>query len=510
MSSGPQLVVQMSSDEARLYQGMQKIIEQQRRMEEGWGKVGRSAKKAEADSMNIDSMIQSGVGSLAQMVTGWALVQSATKAAADIVTFHRDEVDKSIESVNKLSDATRKLAQISMSAKNLDEMSQQAAALSRTSGRPQADTSNLVFKANSEGFNDPKLLENMAATNAVVDMNTQADIASQAVQHFKGQITPAQMIRATLTAASSSKLDTEQISGSLDRSAKGAGLLGMAPEELLAGVSTVANRFEGKGSEANTAIGNMLTKASLHPELSKEKTWAGIMKRLENEGTRDDFLKEDISMRTAYGLLKQEMPAVSKRRQEIGEAVRTTGTADDILQKRLGYATSPETATGRQTSARITSEQTAQMKQQALQGRFGEEGLREKAAYDATMTSMLTNPKSTAAARALTQAQFGLLSLGPAEWSERAAVEQMTFDKGMRTTGNYQQSMDAAHATANLSDPEVKSLLRELIEEVKNIKANGAEAAAELRGAASELKNGAQAAGGAQQRMGQSFAEARQ
>ena len=108
-----QLVVEMSSDEAKLLRGMQKLVEQQKKMEQGYSKVRNKAQAAGTAGESMGNRWQRGISSTIQTLTGGVGLVAAIGMVTQAFQHAKAEADKAIASFDKLDDTRRRIVQIS-------------------------------------------------------------------------------------------------------------------------------------------------------------------------------------------------------------------------------------------------------------------------------------------------------------------------------------------------------------------------------------------------------------
>lgn len=326
--------IELSSDEEKLWRGLQRLITQQNQMDEKFRKIhqsGQAAGKSLADSFGSKM-----TSSLASTIRGYVSLASAVNIVTDALRFQKEEQQQATEGMRNLLDPNRALAQVARGDEDLQALLKQADAIAQTRGVDRAAARRLVFSARSEGFEGA--LGEIAKNAIVIDPEAQGIVAGQVPSLFKGKISSTEAINATLVAAEASRLNFESLARALPTAAQGAAPSGSSPAETLSLLSVLASRFK-SGDEAATAIKGFGAKVAIDPELAG-KGIVGAFRELQKmpESAREEFLKENEQLNSVYAILTEEVGTVEERAARIAEEIRIAGTDASLIAKKRATA----------------------------------------------------------------------------------------------------------------------------------------------------------------------------
>lgn len=291
------VVVTMSGDEAKLWKSFQKIVDQQRKAEEGYKNISTKSRQAAGEMESGQRRAQAGfdktgksireqgglIGEATKGIKAYATAAGAVGAAVAAIRAAWKQVieeqQKGLDALKKNEDTGRALLQISDSPEQFQQMRQQSQQLSSQFGVDITTVERVMFSAVSEGFRDA--VPEIIAANQVIAPEAAAGVAGQVPALFKNQIGALEAVNLTLKAARDSRLNFEDIARSLPGAAEGGAVAGASPEETLAVLSVLASRFK-SGDTAADRIKAFSTKVGIDQGTSPED----LQKEMEAEQQR--------------------------------------------------------------------------------------------------------------------------------------------------------------------------------------------------------------------------------
>lgn len=345
-----QVVVEMSSDEAKLFRGVEKLVAQQAKLEGKFKATGAAAKgagkKGEEAAKGTESSLASTAGSIATYAAGWLSVSAVIGTATRALREHAQVSEEALSSFGQQFEGRQKLRQVATSTKDFNALQSQADRLAVEHGTFQfgrREAAELVFSARSEGFN----ADEFAALSEIVDPRAAAVAAGQVPKLFGGKLTARESVGTALVAAGESRLNFEELTKSLPKLAGSATQAGASPEEALAVASVLASKFE-SGDTAGTRIGGLSAKlAQARSFESKDPEMQAKIRGLSGIGilAAVDQLSADDELRAEFEGGSKELfeaiNAIQSERGVIGDRVETIkrerallGTKDGILNRK--------------------------------------------------------------------------------------------------------------------------------------------------------------------------------
>ena len=336
----PQLAVEMTGDEVKLFKSLQKIVGQQKKMEDGFGRVQQKGKRA-GDSIGR-AVGKNALGAVKNFALGMVSISTATQLASAAMQHFQEATRKAMDQTKALAQSRAALVQIAGGDPNrLKALNERADAAAAAAGVDRAVAREVLFSAVSEGFEQGDTFEKILLARGVIpDPTTAATVAGQVPTLFQGQITPDQAINAVGVAAASSRLKFGQVAAALPGAAEGAAVNQGDAAETIATLSVLAGRKGGTGSEAATAISTFASKSFLDERTRGQ----GILEAVEtvqgmSEADRAGFLGESKELNIAFTQLSQELPKIKERLQEVNQAIAQTGTQQSFLNQGINLAT---------------------------------------------------------------------------------------------------------------------------------------------------------------------------
>jgi len=315
----------------------------------------QSAKAAVDAGKQQGSALSQGIADVKSMAMGYAGLTGAIDLTKRALEFMRQESEKAVQSVEKLSEPRRRLSQIALSSQDLQQLEDVSDQLAAKYAVDQPLVREVVFSARSEGFEET--VDDVVRAGKVVGQQAAATVAGQVPGLFPGQdLSPMQAINAALVAAAESRLNFEQLARVLPGAAEGGQLAGATPAETMATLSVAASRFK-TGETTADRIKAFATKVGLPStdERIREKGIIEAVKGLERMPAEDraDFLGESQELNTAFKILSQELPTIEKRLVQVQQAIEKTGTAQSAVNQRLAFQYDPRTERGREALAEL-------------------------------------------------------------------------------------------------------------------------------------------------------------
>lgn len=260
-----QMIVEMTSEEARLLRGMQKLIAEQKKMEDGFSKVGRSGKKAGDDAGKALEKTRKHTGPSAQqelsaMALRWGSVAGGIALATAALNKYQAERQKMGGQLLAESFGMSELAQLAGGdAAKLKQLIGEVRKTQRETGASAQEASQLQFTLESLGAG--KSREFFAGFRKITDPMQLAEGASTLQSAFGVEETgDIQAVANKLFAASAvSKARLQEFAPAATIAAQQqAKLLGGSDEELL-GTMAILSRATKSADMASTQIRSLAT-----------------------------------------------------------------------------------------------------------------------------------------------------------------------------------------------------------------------------------------------------------
>lgn len=327
-----QQVVELTSDEAKLLAGMQRVLAKQVEMQTKWMQTGTAAKKAgdAGKTAGDDSAkgMQKMLPSLQSYVAGWITAAGVITAATRALKEHADEKKKALTSAERLDESNRNLASVAGPGE-LAGMIKRADTISKSYGVDRAVSRDFLFSARSEGFED--YVEDAAKFSGVMKLDTQAIAAGQTRTLFGKKITAREAVVMAGAAAEQSRLKSDEFLKALPAGAAGGAAAGASPEETMALVSVLASNFS-SGDTASQRVGSLGVKLGLD-ERFKGRGIVDAVKRMQADPElRTDFAGESKELNEAIDAIIAQMPTITDRAAMLGDERGKAGTKNDWLE----------------------------------------------------------------------------------------------------------------------------------------------------------------------------------
>lgn len=340
-----QVLVELSGDEAKLLASYRKTEEAQRKMDQGLKEMGKSAKKAGEESeqafgTRATQSLRNYLGSMVSM-GGAATVfwQSMQRA--------RQETQQAINEVNGLSEARRRLLQVSQGgSRDVEAQNLKAEGLAVKYGISRTEARNLLFGARSESYvGSEDLIARLARANfASVEASQTA--AGTIPTLFPG-VTPEQSIAAAALASKQSKLSNEDFLSKIPKLAAGAAVAKATPAETMATLAVLA----GKDPEAANILGSFSSRIGIDERLGGRGILAGVEGLAAMPSAeRAKFLGTSKELNVSYSWLRENAGAIRQLQGELSSAMADSGVFAAGIEK---MAFDPNTYEGRLRSSQV-------------------------------------------------------------------------------------------------------------------------------------------------------------
>lgn len=328
-------VVEMSSDEQKLLRGLQKIIDQDSKMRQGFEKTGRASQRSTAQAVRLHGDQATAIGKatagIQKMATQYVTLSAGVGLVSDALRFMTDEANKAKGSFDLLETSTKRLAQVADGPADLGASLARRDRLAKEFAVPRQDVADLLFTAKSEGLSTADV-RSVLRGSAAFNVKESASVAGQLPGLFKGSgLTGSQAVNLVATASKESRADFSAIARSFAQAAEGASQAGSSPSETGALLSVLTGKFSSPESAAARikAIGS---------RLALEGDSGGIVagvQRLQKMSTadREGFLGSSQELNSAFARISESLDAIAELEQRIEASVALTGTAGSPLNQ---------------------------------------------------------------------------------------------------------------------------------------------------------------------------------
>lgn len=272
------------------------------------------------------------VSRLGAMVAGVVSISTATRLASSAMSFFAAEAQRGVASVNKLADASIRLNQIALNAKDLGGLQVKADELAARYGADRGQTAGVLFSARSEGFEH--MAERIVSLNQVLDPIAASTVVGKLPGLFpKHPVTGEEALAMTFEAARQSNLTFEQMAEAMPKLSEGAGLTQTTPAEALAVESVMASRFSSGRSAADRGKA-YATKIGITPGLNNLSMLEAHERIVAApEEVRAKWLGESQELNAFYNILEEEKALIRERMAAIDAARSNAGTSSSSLEQ---------------------------------------------------------------------------------------------------------------------------------------------------------------------------------
>ena len=347
-----------------------------RRLAQQYREAGQAGKRA------FGAKALSGVKSLAAGFGLGAGLAGVIGLAKSAMTSLKEESDLAVTSMRALVKERIRLNQVSLSAKDLQELNKKADSRAVRFGIPRDVVRRIQFSAKSEGF-EPSV-EHILRGKQIVDPESAASVAGQVPALFPGQgLTPEEAINILLKGAQFSRVDFESVARTLPSVAEGGALTGATPSGAVASLAVLVKRFK-KAETAADRLKALGTKLSLDPR-TKGKGLIGGVEALQDFSPEElrKFLGESRELNVALTVFIQELDEIRKLRSILVRERGLTGTPESAFQR--GIARAKADPTFQAANKVITSEIGLEV---AREDQLAQGGAARQAAVNAARTRL--------------------------------------------------------------------------------------------------------------------------
>ena len=328
--AGPQLSVEMTGDEARLFKSLQKVISQNQKLEQSFDKTRQTAKKTSDDTARGFSQLGN---SIKQHVVGIASVATAWQAVTDALRGYDQALKDTMSQAARLAQSRQSLSQIATDTADLNKMNQRADSAAVRFGVERAIAREVLFSARSENWSAD--YEKVLALNQVYDAESAARVAGQVPALFNNKITPMQSINALATASGPSRLRFQELAAVLPEAAAGANMLGSSPEETMAALGVLAKRY-GSPSTTSTGIAGYGAALGLDPRFQgKGLIETTRMLQGMSPDERSKVLGSSQELNKAYLQFSSELQNIADETAKIRQQIALTNTDQSYASQRV-------------------------------------------------------------------------------------------------------------------------------------------------------------------------------
>lgn len=385
------VVVEMSGDEAKLYRSFQKIIDQQKRLEQG---LEKTKQKGQQTGQALRGAGQSGaqafgavaVRSLASYAAGFTSIHTAIRLATTLMREYRQEQERAVAETENLEEARKRLREVARGPSDLAVMEARADYLAGMYGITRVQARQIKFAARSTGFEGPAE-ELIARGAATYNVETMTKVAGNLPLIMREQINATQALNAAAVASEMSAANFEAIAENLATVAEGGMQAGADPAEVIASLSALTSIFKNPETAAQR-LNRFYARLSMIPEL---QGMGGVeaAQALEAmpEQKRDKLLGEAIQVRAAYVALRDFADLVKERTAIVQQQFGVAGTGQDTFSRMLALTYAPDTVSGERAMARMQAK-AAESRRLAAEERFAPEEYRRQTVVDTAREMM--------------------------------------------------------------------------------------------------------------------------
>ncbi len=379
------IVVEMTSDEARLWKGMRRIVAQQEKMERGFTKVGRSGQRA-----GDKSKAAFATGPLKSYVAALVGVGGITMGLRSVIGLFdkfKERAKGAGQELYETETNMKKLLQISGTQAEYDAHIASADQLVKQRGIPLAEALGLEFKGASVGFTSEQVQTFGSFKEFSTEIAPLIDAVGGLKKAFGSEVaggTIKSTINALLVGAKTSKAELAEIAEHVLRPAQAVKRTGGNAPELVATLGVIGHALKST-DEAATQIRAMATELHKNEQLRGKGLLGGVEALSGMSQQQRDKVLTNVRAASGYGLITQNLAEIHQVEAGIREAIAATGTpGSKIQQARELYARSPELVSMTEASKAL------QIRRMTEQRRLGAPELTVEAVID-TMRSTLVD-----------------------------------------------------------------------------------------------------------------------
>jgi len=442
------MAVEMTGDEARLWQSLQKILVQQPKIENGFRKIGRAGKAARRA---VEGLADRAVG-LASIATAVGLI---TTAFQDLETARKAATTGIVEGEDNL----KRLVQIAGGRKStLRGYHSLANELAGTWGIDLNTAHGMVFEGTSLGLSEADIRRSGAYKRFSRDVIPLIKGAGGMAQAFGEQAaggTTESRVNAMLSAATTSRLDIEGIAANVMDPARSVKDLGGTAEETLAALAVAAGAT--KSGETGGVVVGRLADVLRKNRRFKGRTLTESLHMLHDMpfAQQERIIGENLRAHKGAGILIENIEKYDAALANVTRAVQLSGTAHSPVEEAIALAGQDEHLSALEAVGRARARKTI-----AGEGKWGSKELIREAIDDHIDTYLAESDAGLARrafsrvggwlarwegdegaeyARARLQMSIGGLPTSQAYWDERDRILQEWRDSGVPVPDNVPQ-----------------------------------------------------------------------
>lgn len=294
--------------------------------------VGKAASKIISDMRTAGTESGTVIDSLSAKVTSYVAGIGLASGAWNLVKRALEQVnreqDEGLAALNKTKDTDRELLQVSTSAADFAANRKQRDQLSAQFGVDRNDASKVIFDSISLGFKEsvPEILR----ASQVLDPTAAASAGGKLKNLYSNEnLSATQIISGTLTAATVSSANFDELARVLPNAAEGATQLGTSSAETLATVAILATDFKDAAVAADRT--KAFTSKAAQDERFKGKEITEVVQSLDamQPDERKDFLKGSDEVNAFYNAALRRMKEIrslaAEVRKDVAEAAQGGG-----------------------------------------------------------------------------------------------------------------------------------------------------------------------------------------
>lgn len=335
-----QIAIEMTSEEARLWQGFQRIVHQQQKVEAGLGRTSRksreSAKQATLAQQAYDKAFgRAAISSLANFAAGVVGIGTALTTVISLFQSMRQEADLAGQQFRDATIGVGSLAQLAETPAEMQKLVQAARqTFAEGGGNTLDEAAKLVFSLESAGALDEReLFTQLKAKNLVEEPAVMARAAATLLTSLGEEETGGyrNLVSKSFGASKFSPSSAEEILQSAARSGGSAKALGYSDEELLAAVA-VESKATGSAEVAGTTVASLLRSIDQSGQF-QGMTLRETLKAIQDMGLEGQELQQFFGREEAVRAFRD----LTANMDLVNEAVReiTLAEAEDRVSQKL-------------------------------------------------------------------------------------------------------------------------------------------------------------------------------
>lgn len=326
-----QIVVEMSSDEAKLYRGFQKIVDQQGKLQDKLKKTGRDGaetgrKLGEAGKKGQRAFGSGAVAQLRNYALGFVGIQRGVSLLTRMFSDLHQEAQKAGEEIKQSFFGIGELGQLTKTGPGMRELTGMAREIRRTGGaETEQQAGELVFALSSAGaLEHREMFGQLRARGVVRDPATLAKAAKTMIASMGAEETGTfrDIVSKAFAASEFTPSRVEKLLEAAARPGPAAAMMGISDEEVLAGTAIMSGAM-GEAPMAGTYLRRLLVNLRGQPGFKKGRTMKDILQGIAAKEYGFKELQEIVGPTRGlmiYEVLKKNLPQYEKALQEITRA----------------------------------------------------------------------------------------------------------------------------------------------------------------------------------------------